>query len=118
MKKIIILLISLFISISFLNTTNADNIENKLYKWVVVTKFHINQDYTNGKSINEKIKNTFIKYRYLKDRKTLNNLEKTLKEKLVEFKSKKSLTRLEKRKENLYLNLYYRTKLLLDYNLK
>lgn len=118
MKKITTLLISLIISFSYINNTNANNLENKLYKWVVITQFNISKDYKNGKNLNKKIETIFIKYRYLKDRKTLNNLEKILKGKLEKFNSKKTLTRLEKRKQNLYLNLYYRTKLLLDYNLK
>lgn len=118
MKKIIVLFISIFISFSITNTTNAWNIERKLYKQVIITKFKIKNDYRNGELYNKKIAEIFVKYRYNKDKITLNKLEVLLKNKIISLKSKSILSRAERIKLNLYYNLYFRSKLLLEYNLK
>jgi len=114
MKKIITLIILL--SFFFIGNANANNLENKLYKSVTITKMQIEKDY--WKKVNEKIVSIFTNYRYEKDIKTLTKLEKLLKEKIIDFKRKNILSTKEKKKLNLYNNLFYRTSLLLRYNLK
>jgi S-adenosylmethionine synthetase len=115
MNKIITLLVSIIISLSIINPTNAGTLENKLYKWVIVTKTQIEKDY--NASYNTKIETIFIKFRYYKDRTTLNKLEALLKERIINLNTKEILSRSERKMLNLYNNLYYRTKLLLDYQL-
>lgn len=115
MKKTLLLIVSLFISFSVINSSHASSLENKLYKSVSITKMQIEKDYS--KSVNEKIVSIFTKYRYLKDKTTLNKLEVLLKDKIRILNEKSILTNSEKKKLNLYNNLYYRTVLLLKYNL-
>jgi len=45
MKKIITIITSIIISLSIINTTNADNLDKKLYKAVIITKMDITKDY-------------------------------------------------------------------------
>lgn len=115
MKKIITLLVTIIISFSIINPANAGTLEKKLYKWVIVTKTQIEKDY--NEKYNEKITKIFIKFRYLKDKNTLSKLEILLKDKIIKFNSKEILSKNDKKILNLYNNLYYRTKLLLDYEL-
>jgi len=116
MNKVILLIVSLLISLSLINNSYSNNnIDRKLYKWVSVTKVQIEKDY--WKKVNEKIVEIFKKYRYKKDRSTLNKLEVLLKNKIRDLNEFNILSNNEKKKLNLYNNLYYRTKLLLDYNL-
>ncbi|MBT3729734.1 hypothetical protein HOB94_00335 [bacterium] len=63
MKKVIILIISIITSLSLLLQVNASNLEEVLYKNVIVTKNQIEKDYTNGKALNTRIAEIFIKYR-------------------------------------------------------
>ena len=116
MKNVIILLN--FISIFFMqiNQTNAWNLENKLYKQAIISKIQIKKDY--WENINSKTVNIFMIYRYLKDKKSLNKLEILLKEKIIKLNTKKVLSKIDRKKLNLYNNMYYRTKLLLDYQFK
>ena len=116
MKKIIALFNSIIISLSVINPTHAWTIDRKLYKWVIVTKAQIEKDYSA--KYNDKIAQIFINFRYLKDKTTLNKLEVLLKERIQTLNSKEILSRNERKVLNLYNNLYYRTKLLLDYELK
>ncbi|MFC1797774.1 hypothetical protein ACFLY2_00920 [Patescibacteria group bacterium] len=118
MKKIIVLVLSILISLSMVSSSNAASLENKLYKSVIISKFQISKDYKDGKSYNNKIRDVFIKMRYFKERETLNKLEVLLKERIREFNAKEVLLKNERKKLNLYNNLYYRTKLLLDFQLK
>ena len=116
MKKIIALLVSVVVSLSIITPTNAGSLEKKLYKWVIITKTQIARDY--NEKYNDKISKIFIKFRYYKDKKTLWKLEVLLKEKITELNNKNILSAKQKKKLNLFNNLYYRTKLLLDYELK
>lgn len=118
MKKLLVLIISIIISFSIINPSNAWNLESKLYRSVIVSKAKISKDYEKWDLYNEKISKIFIKYRYYKDKATLNKLEVLLKEKIIALNNKTILSAAERKKLNLYNNLYYRTKLLLDYNLK
>lgn len=115
MKKVILLILSLLISFSVINISNASSLENKLYKSVIVSKIQIEKDY--GSAINKKIVSIFIKFRYKKDIKTLTKLATLLKEKIKNFNNISYLTKSDRKTLNLYNNLYYRTILLLDYNL-
>ncbi len=115
MRKLIILAVTVIISFMFISSAKAGSLEKKLYKWVIVTKTKIKKDYSE--EVNSKIVNIFIKYRYLKDKKSLNKLEVILKEKIIKINSKKVLSRNDRKLLNLYNNIYYRTKLLLDYNI-
>lgn len=118
MKKIFlstILVVSLLLPI-FTNANEDNYLERKLYKDVILTQFQISRDY--WKEYNEKITQIFINYRYLKDIETLNKLKEVLKPKISEMLERKnSLNYAERKKLNLYQNLYYRTILLLDYQL-
>jgi len=116
MKKILLLIMSLLISSLVINYSYASSLENKLYKSVSITKIQIEKDYS--KNVNKKIVYIFAKYRYLKDKTTLNKLGILLKNKIRVLNKKSFLTMIEKKKLNLYNNLYYRTILLLKYNLK
>ena len=117
MKKIVILLVSLFISLSVISQSNAwTNTENKLYKQVSITSKQVEKDY--WKIAVSKIRDQFIMYRYTKNTVFLNKLEKALKSWIQKLNSKKILSVNQRKKLNLYNNIYYRTKLLLDYNLK
>lgn len=118
MKKIFFWTLALILSFILINTSNANNTENLLYKNTAISKAQIEKDYPNGKSLNKKIENMFVKYRYLKDKQTLNKLEVTLKKEIIKLNSKSYLWRNDRKKLNLFNNLYYRTKLLLNYNLK
>lgn len=117
MKKYLIILISIVTSFSLINTSNAWSLEAKLYKAAILSKNQIAKDYKNWELYNKKISEFFTNLRYKKDTKTLTKLETTLKKQLLELNSKKVLSRKQRIKLNLYNNIYYRTKLLLDYNL-
>jgi CRISPR/Cas system CSM-associated protein Csm2 small subunit len=116
MKKILLLIISLLISFSFVNYTNAISLDHKLYREVTITNIQIEKDY--WKEVKEKIVTIFKKYRYEKNIETLSKLKKVLKDKIQTLNNKSILSRTERKTLNLYNNLYYRTILLLDYNLK
>ena len=116
MKKILLLITSLLISFSFSNSTNAISLDHKLYREVTITNIQIEKDY--WKEVKEKIVTIFKKYRYNKDIETLNKLEVLLKERIQDLNNKSILSRTERKTLNLYNNLYYRTILLLNYNLK
>lgn len=116
MKKIISFVIVLIVSLSSINTSNAFELESKLYKSVIISKLKIEKDYS--KEINEKIVSIFTKLRYKKDISTLERIEVLLKSKIRELNNKTILSAAERKKLNLYNNLYYRTVLLLNYNLK
>jgi len=60
----------------------------------------------------------FIKLRGDKNKTKLREIKTILKEKIIVLYNKKDKSFLEKRKLNMYNNMYYRTVLLLDYNLK
>jgi len=116
MKKIFLFITSLLISLSFINTSNAISLDHKLYKSVTITNLQIEKDY--WKEIKNKIILIFKKLRYEKNITTLNKLENLLKWKITILNNKKILSAAERKKLNLYNNLYYRTILLLKYNLK
>jgi hypothetical protein len=120
MKKVLFIFITIFITIFSINITNANkttinNVEHKLYRAVVMSTIQIKKDY--WEKINQKIVSVFIKFRYSKDITTLNKLEILLKDKIIKLNQKNILTYNEKNKLNLYTNLYYRTILVLKYNL-
>lgn len=117
MKKILVLIVSVLISFSIINISNANSLEKKIYKKTILSKIQIEKDYTNGKEYNKKISEIFAKLRYEKNINTLWKLEILLKGKIIELNSKNILSKNERKKLNLYNNLYYRTILLLDYNL-
>jgi len=117
MKKIAYSVIMfLLINTISLNFSHADEIKNKLYKSTITTSFQIKKDY--GTKVNTKIVTIFKKFRYTKNTTTLNKLEIVLKKKIQQLNNKNLLKSKEKKKLNLYNNLYYRTLLLLNYNLK
>ncbi len=118
MKKIITIITSIIISLSIINTTNADNLDKKLYKAVIITKMDITKDYEEWETINNSIVKMFIKLRGDKNKTKLREIKTILKEKIIVLYNKKDKSFLEKRKLNMYNNMYYRTVLLLDYNLK
>lgn len=118
MKKIflsIVLVISL-LSPLFTSANKDSYLEKKLYKNTIISQLKISKDY--WKKYNEKISKIFIKFRYEKDTETLNKLKDILKSKISEMLQRKnSLNYAERKKLNLYQNLYYRTILLIDYQL-
>lgn len=116
MKKIIISFISILLSFLIVNSANATSLEKKYYKQIIITKTKIKNDYSS--LYNDKIALIFAKYRYYKNVDTLTKLEVVLKDRILKLRSKNILTKSEDRQLNLYLNLFYRTKLLLDYQLK
>jgi len=118
MKKTLTIILSIIISLSFINTTNADNLDRKLYKAVVLSKLQITKDYEESNEINKSIVSMFVKLRYNKNKTKLREMKIILKEKIIELNTKNNKSFLEKRKLNMYNNIYYRTILLLDYNLK
>lgn len=117
MKKILVLIISIFISFSIVNQSIAWTLEKKLYRDVIITKVKIAKDYKKWDLYNKKISEIFIKFRYEKDKVGLNKLETLLKEKILELNNKTVLSGAERKKLNLYNNIYYRAILLLRYNL-
>lgn len=117
MKKLIAIFISIIISLSIIYPSDAASLEKKLYKATIVTKNKIAQDYKNWDSLNKKIAQIFIKYRYNKDKVGLNKLKLLVNKNITLLNNKKSLTVNERKKLNLFNNIYYRTMLLLDYNL-
>jgi len=117
MKKVIILIISIITSLSLLLQVNASNLEEVLYKNVIVTKNQIEKDYTNGKALNTRIAEIFIKYRWDKDKINLEKLKDLLKWKIIILENKDRITNNEKKVLNLYKNLFFRAVLLTDYNI-
>lgn len=116
MKKILTSLIIIALNFLIINQSSAENLENKLYKQVSITSKQVEKDY--WKKVNAKIVSQFVMYRYTKNITFLNKLEIALKSWIRSLNSKDILSRNEKKKLNFYNNLYYRSKLLLDYNLK
>ncbi len=115
-NTIIFILIFSFLNLFNINLSHADELQNKLYRSTILTTNQVKKDY--WKEINQKIVDIFVKYRYEKDTVTLNKLEWLLKEKIRLLNSKSILTIKEKKLLNFYNNLYYRSELLLKYNLK
>jgi len=117
MKKTISLIL-LFITIISLsiNITNADDLRKKLYRSTILTTNQVKKDY--WKTVNKKIVDIFVKYRYDRNIDALNKLETLLKSKIQWLNKKSILTSKEKKLLNLYNNLYFRAELLLKYDLK
>ncbi len=118
MKKISLLFISIIISSIIFSWVYAIDLEKKLYKDTILSANKIELEYKNWKDLNKKIEKIFIKYRYEKNIKTVLNLQNILKQQILKINSKSNLTRNDKKVLNLYNNIYYRTILLLDYQLK
>jgi hypothetical protein len=116
MKNVIISIISIVMFFWIINQVNAWSLEKKLYKQVIITKVQIKKDYWD--IVNLKIRDLFIQYRYLKNYKTINKLETLLKKEIIKLNTKRILYKSDKKKLNLYNNVYYRIRLLLDYQLK
>lgn len=117
MKKLITIFVSIIISLSVIYPSDAASLEKKLYKATIVTKNKIAQDYAKWNLYNKKIAKIFAKFRLDKNKVELNKLKILLNKKITQLNDKKSLSRNDRKKLNLYNNLYYRTVLLLDYNL-
>ena len=117
MKKIIAIFLTVILSLSVINWAYAWTLEMKLYKQAIVSKSQIIREYNDGKAIVNKISEIFIQYRYEKDIESLESLEIVLKEKIIELNSKNLLSRSERKTLNIYNHIYYRTKLLLEYQL-
>ena len=117
MKKILILILSIILSSFYIIQATASNLEEKLYKNVIVTKNQIEKDYPNGKALNAKIAWIFIKYRWDKDKVNLEKLKDLLKGKIIKLENKNILRNNDKKLLNLYKNLFFRAALLTDYNL-
>ena len=118
MKKIIAILVTVILSLSVINWAYAWTLERKLYKQVILSKTKIQKEYEDWKILVKKISDIFIEYRYNKDIETLEWLEIILKEKIIILNKKDVLSRSERKTLNIYYHIYYRTKLLLDYQLK
>lgn len=118
MKKIALLIISLFYSFIIYNWVQADEVEKKLYKDTILSTTKIKNDYANGSVLVDKIGKIFMKYRYNQDRATVKNLQNLVKKNIDKLTAKETLTVDEKKKLNLFKNIYFRTVLLLDYQLK
>ena len=117
MKKVIAIFISLILSLSIISWTYASSLEMKLYKQAIVSKSKIIREYKDGKDIVNKISDIFIQYRYEKDINSLESLEVVLRERIIELNSKNILSRTDRKTLNVYNHIYYRTKLLLEYQL-
>lgn len=117
MKKLIAIFISIIISLSIIFTSDAASLEKKLYKATIVTKNKIAQDYVKWDLYNKKIAKIFAKFRLDRDKVGLNKLKVLVNKNITLLNNKKSLTVNERKKLNLFNNIYYRTVLLLDYNL-
>lgn len=117
MKKIFLYIFCILMVITINNNTYANNFEKKLYKEAILTTNKIVEDYKNWKNINSKIEYIFLEYRYNKDKDPAQKLQNLLKPKIIELNIKNILSRNERKTLNLYNNLYYRTVLLIDYQL-
>jgi len=117
MKKILLSIISILLSFSVINISNAsNNIDHKLYKKVTITNIQIKKDY--WEKVYKKIVSIFAQIRYDKDTTKLNKLKTLLVKKIKEIQNKNYLSKTDEKKLNLYNNLLYRTTLLLEFNLK
>ena len=117
MKKIALLIIALLFSSIIFTWVFANETSAKLYKDTILSTNKIKTDYSNGKDLVKKIEKAFNKYRYDKDRAKAQNLQNIVKKGIDKMMSQKYLTSDDKRKLNLYNNIYYRTLLLLNYQL-
>jgi len=117
LRSVIVLFILSIFSISSVNALNTINLEKALYKDAILSMNKITQDYQNWEEINRKIERIFILHRYNKDINAIKDLQNLLKSKIVELNSKTSLTRNDRILLNLYSNIFYRTVLLLNYQL-
>lgn len=118
MKKTALLIVSLLFSTIIFNWVQANEVERKLYKDAILSTNQIKTDYKNGNDLTKKIEKIFIKYRYTRDTVTVLNLQKVVKKNIDLLNAKTNLTSDERKKLNLFKNIYYRTVLLLDYQLK
>ena len=119
MRKTTILIVSMIFALLFISSTYAStNLEKKLYKETILSSNKLKLEYPNGKLLVKKISDVFIKYRSSKDKVAVQKLQNILEPKIVKLNNKINLTRNERKLLNLYNNIYYRTILLLDYQLK
>lgn len=112
------ILFIIIISVSIFQDTYADDLNKKLSKSIIVTKHQIEQDYENWKAYNQALETKFIEFRRYKKTATLNQLDRILKQYIQDAHEKTFLTESQRKKLNLYKNIYYRTILLRDYILK
>jgi len=117
MKKLIAIFISIILSLSIIYTSNAASLEKKLYKATIITKNKIAEDYIKWELYNKKIAKIFAKFRLDRDKVGLNKLKVLVNKNITILNNKKSLSGNDRKKLNLFNNIYYRTLLLLDYNL-
>ncbi|MDP2089998.1 MAG: hypothetical protein Q8K30_00240 [Candidatus Gracilibacteria bacterium] len=117
MKKIALLIISLLFSSIIFTGVSAAESEAKLYKDAILSTNKIKTDYINGKDLVKKIEKAFNKFRYDKDRVKAQNIQNIVKKGIDKLNTKTNLTSDERKKLNLYNNIYYRTLLLLNYQL-
>lgn len=117
MKKIIVALVLAFsiIGTSFANTSKD---EATLFKAIVLSKAKIEQDYTEGKRVNQIISSFFANLRSTKNYSKINELDEKLTTLVSNYKNKNYLSREDEKIYNVILNFYYRTKLLKDYVFK
>ena len=117
MKKIIVALVLAFsiIGTSFANTSKD---EATLFKAIVLSKAKIEQDYAEGKRVNQIIASFFANLRSTKNYSKINELDEKLTTLVSNYKNKNYLSREDEKIYNVILNFYYRTKLLKDYVFK
>ncbi len=117
MKKIALLIIALLFSSIIFTWVSAAESQAKLYKDAILSTNKVKTDYSNGKDLIKKIERAFNKFRYDRDRVKAQNIQNVVKKGIDKLMSQKYLTSDDKKKLNLYNNIYYRTLLLLNYQL-
>lgn len=114
MKKIFLSLILVFtLFIGNVSAINQNPEEAKLYKAIILSKAKIEKDFFNWSVANKAIEDFFKKLRVSPDYKKIDDLEKRITKAMNLYQWKTY-----DKNYNLVSNIYYRVKLLKDYQLK
>ena len=116
-KKIITFLI-IFSFLYNYTFSNFELNEKLIYKQTLITRSKIKREFIDWEKINKKIENMFLMYRYKKDVKWLKDLQELLKKQIIYLNNKNVKSRIDNKKILIYNHMYYRTIILLEYQLK
>lgn len=116
MKKLIISLWILIISLLLVSNTFANNTQNKIIKELAITSSQVEKDY--WKKLNHNLEQYFLWIKYYNKIDELNKLENSLEKVLLKYQEKWYLNINDRKKYNLLQNMYYRAKILSLYYVK
>ena len=117
MQKIIKLISVLIIGSLFISNANAisnsELTQNKLTKEVAMTTSQLENDYWD--EVTKYLDDYFSNIRYFDDKESLEKIINVLEPIIANYSKKWALTLQEKKAENLFKNIYYRSQLILMY---